>query len=58
VATNDYMLGGGDGYKALTRGMVLVGPNGGQLMADVVMAAVQAQGTISPTTDGRITQAP
>ncbi|HVA92008.1 MAG TPA: 5'-nucleotidase C-terminal domain-containing protein [Chloroflexota bacterium] len=56
LATNDYMLGGGDGYTALSQGTVLVGPAGGTLLATVVIAAVQKDGTISPATDGRITE--
>lgn len=58
LATNDYMLGGGDGYASLANGTVLVGPNDGALLATVVMNAVQAQGTLTLATDGRITQLP
>lgn len=56
LATNDYMLGGGDGYTALSNGQVLIGPNGATLLATVVIAAVKKDGTISPTTDGRDTE--
>lgn len=56
LATNDYMLGGGDGYTSLSTGTVMISPNGARLVADVVIDAVKKQGTISPKTDGRITQ--
>ncbi len=38
--------------EMVTRGTVLVGPNGGLLLATVVMATVKAQETISPATGG------
>ncbi|HXT37506.1 MAG TPA: 5'-nucleotidase C-terminal domain-containing protein [Chloroflexota bacterium] len=53
LATNDYMLGGGDGYTALSQGTTIVGPTGATLLATVVIAAVKKDGTISPVTDGR-----
>lgn len=55
VATNDYMLGGGDGYSALGRGKVLVDPSGATLMATTVMNYVTALGgKAAPTVEGRI----
>ena len=54
VATNDYMLGGGDGYTMFKDAKVLIPANGGPLMSDVLMKQVAAQGTIAPKTDGRI----
>ena len=54
VATNDYMLRGGDGYGALTRGRVLVDPSGAVLMATMVMDYVQARKTVAPAVEGRI----
>lgn len=54
VATNDYMLNGGDGYEALKGGRVLLDAAAGPIMADVVAAAIQAMGTIQPALDGRI----
>ena len=55
VATNDYMLGGGDGYTMFEGQPTTVSPAEGPILAQVVADAVQAAGTISPTTEGRIT---
>jgi 5'-nucleotidase / UDP-sugar diphosphatase len=55
VATNDFMVGGGDGYGALGRGRVLIGKTDGKLMASVVMAYVRAAGSVQAKVDGRIT---
>lgn len=55
VATNDYMLGGGDGYTALGRGKVLVDASGATLMASTVMNYVTALGgKAAPMVEGRI----
>jgi 5'-nucleotidase / UDP-sugar diphosphatase len=54
VATNDFMLAGGDGYSALGRGRTLIGKTDGKLMASVVMAHVRAAGAVQAKTDGRI----
>ncbi|MAY60810.1 MAG: bifunctional metallophosphatase/5'-nucleotidase [Rhizobiales bacterium] len=54
VATNDYMLSGGDGYGALGGGKVLVNAGNGNLMANDVMAYIEAKGTVSPEVEGRI----
>jgi 5'-nucleotidase / UDP-sugar diphosphatase len=54
VATNDFMVGGGDGYSALARGRVLIGKTDGKLMASVVMAYVRAAGAVQAKVDGRI----
>ncbi len=57
VATNDYMLGGGDGYAAFGRGRVIVDASGGTLMATTVMNYITALGgEISPAVEGRITR--
>ncbi len=55
LATNDFMLRGGDGYNMLPTGQVLVNPAGGPLMATAVMEAVQRAKTINPQLEGRIT---
>lgn len=55
VATNDFMLRGGDGYTSLASGEVLIAPAGGPLMVTVVIDAVQRLRTISPRLEGRIT---
>ena len=54
LATNDYMLGGGDGYAGLAM-KTLVGANGGKLMANDVMALIKKQGAITAKIEGRIT---
>lgn len=55
VATNDFMLRGGDGYAMLGAGEVLINPAGGPLMATAVIDAVQRARVISPKVEGRIT---
>jgi len=54
VATNDYLLRGGDGYQSLSPGNVLIDANGGTLMATTVMAYVANRGTVAPQREGRI----
>ncbi|MFC5354615.1 bifunctional metallophosphatase/5'-nucleotidase [Azospirillum himalayense] len=54
VATNDYMLKGGDGYAALTRGRTVVDASGAVLMATMVMDYVEAKKTVAPKIEGRI----
>ncbi len=54
LATNDYMLGGGDGFSGLAM-KTLVGANSGKLMANDVMALIKKQGTITAKVEGRIT---
>ncbi len=54
VATNDYMLSGGDGYGALGGGKILVNAGNGNLMANDVMAYIEAKGTVAPEISGRI----
>jgi 2',3'-cyclic-nucleotide 2'-phosphodiesterase (5'-nucleotidase family) len=55
VATNDYVLGGGDGYTALAGGKVTIDPRGGKLMANDVMAYLRKVGTADAKVEGRIT---
>ena len=54
VATNDFMLAGGDGYASLGRGRALIGKTDGKLMANVVMAYVRTLGTVATKPEGRI----
>ncbi|CAO3420024.1 bifunctional metallophosphatase/5'-nucleotidase [Azospirillum argentinense] len=54
VATNDYMLKGGDGYAALSRGRTVVDASGAVLMATMVMDYVEAKKTVAPKVEGRI----
>jgi 2',3'-cyclic-nucleotide 2'-phosphodiesterase (5'-nucleotidase family) len=56
VATNDYMLGGGDGYTALGTGKVLINASAGNLMATDVMNYIEATKTIDQKVEGRITE--
>ncbi len=58
VATNDFMLAGGDGYTAVKSGQVIVNEVGGPVMATAVANAIQQAGTISPRVEGRITIVP
>ena len=55
VATNDYMLGGGNGYKSLGTGKVLITAEAAHLMASDVIDYVTAQKTVDVKVDGRIT---
>ncbi len=55
VATNDYMLHGGDGYKALTGGKMLIDAEAGKLMANTVIDYIAKMGTVDAKVDGRIT---
>ena len=50
LATNDFMNAGGDGYTVLADGT----GTSREVMADVVLAYIQAKGMISPVLDGRI----
>jgi 2',3'-cyclic-nucleotide 2'-phosphodiesterase (5'-nucleotidase family) len=54
VATNDYLIGGGDGYAALGGGRIVTGTGGGQLVANDVMAYVEKMGSVKMALDGRI----
>jgi len=54
VATNDYLLKGGDGYDSFKRAKPLVDPSGAVLLATIVMNHVEAQKTVSPIVEGRI----
>lgn len=55
VATNDYLLKGGDGYDMFRRGQQIVDPSGGTLMTTTVMNHIAALGgEIAPEVEGRI----
>jgi 2',3'-cyclic-nucleotide 2'-phosphodiesterase (5'-nucleotidase family) len=54
VATNDYIAGGGDGYKVMANAELLLRPLDGKLMANEVMAYIRANAPISPKVEGRI----
>ena len=54
LATNDYMLDGGDGYTQFKGGKVTVDARGGKLIANDVMVLVKKQGTVKAKVEGRI----
>jgi len=54
VATNDFMLRGGDGYTAFAEGEVILNELEGKLLADDVMAFIGKAGTIAPKVEGRV----
>jgi 2',3'-cyclic-nucleotide 2'-phosphodiesterase (5'-nucleotidase family) len=55
VATNDYMVGGGDGYTALSNGNVLIDASAAHLMASDVIDYITAAKNIAAKVEGRIT---
>jgi len=55
LATNDFMLNGGDGYTAFETGTVMIGPKSGHLMASDVIDFIQKAGSVDAKIDGRIT---
>jgi 5'-nucleotidase len=54
VAVPDYILKGGDSYSMLARQRVLVGPEAGNLLVNVVEKYLAAQRTVAPAVEGRI----
>ncbi len=54
LATNDYVLKGGDGYRALAGGKVLINPGNGNLMANDVINYIASTGKVTNTVEGRI----
>ena len=55
VASNDFLLKGGDGYTSLSQGTVLIGGTDGKLVANEVMAYIRRSGGVSSTVEQRIT---
>ncbi len=55
LATNDYMAGGGDGYRMFRKAKILLGDLDGKLMANDVMAYIRAAGSVDAKIEGRIT---
>jgi len=55
VATVDYLVRGGDGFTAFKRAKRVVGDTSGPQLSDVVLDAIEAQGTITPEVEGRLT---
>jgi 5'-nucleotidase / UDP-sugar diphosphatase len=57
VATNDYMLGGGDGYTSFANGTVIIDAAAATLMANTVINYITAiGGTVDLQAEGRITR--
>jgi 5'-nucleotidase/UDP-sugar diphosphatase len=54
VATNNFMLRGGDGYGMFTPQKRLIGDTDGKLMAGEVMAHIRKLGTVTSQPEGRI----
>jgi 5'-nucleotidase len=54
VAVPSYLVRGGDGYTAFARGRVVISEASGPQVAQLILDAIIARGTIAPTTDGRI----
>ena len=54
LATNNYILGGGDGYSALGGGNVLINAGNGNLMANDVIDYIIRSGGVSVGIEGRI----
>jgi 5'-nucleotidase / UDP-sugar diphosphatase len=54
LATNDYMLDGGDGYTALKGGKVIIDGRAGKLIANDVMVMITAKGEVDAKIEGRI----
>ena len=57
LVVNDFMMGGGDGYTTLRDAEVLIPSQAGPLLTNLLIDAVQAQGSIAPQPEGRITSA-
>ena len=55
LATNDYMLDGGDGYTSFKNGKVIMNGGNGKLIANDVLVLIKKLGTIDAKVEGRIT---
>ncbi len=54
LATNNYILAGGDGYRSLGRGRLLINAANGNLMANDVIDYIAKTGKITNKVEGRI----
>jgi 5'-nucleotidase len=54
LATNSYLAGGGDGYAMLVSAKPLVFPEDGPGLAETLVQAIEAAGSIAPAVEGRI----
>ncbi|MDE2384435.1 MAG: bifunctional metallophosphatase/5'-nucleotidase [Alphaproteobacteria bacterium] len=55
LATNDFMLGGGDAYTALAGGKVIINAANGKLMTNDLMVLLKDQNPATAKVEGRIT---
>ena len=53
VATFEFLMGGGDGYRMLQQAKVLVAPMYGPMDSDLILARLKS-GPLAPAVDGRI----
>ncbi|HEY2995380.1 MAG TPA: 5'-nucleotidase C-terminal domain-containing protein [Methylomirabilota bacterium] len=54
VAVLDYLARGGDGFTAFRDARVVLDAASGPILADILLQAIAAVGTIAPVVDGRI----
>ena len=54
VASNDFLLSGGDGYTMLAKGKIIIGPTDGRRVSNEVMAYIRKLGTVDIRPQGRI----
>jgi 2',3'-cyclic-nucleotide 2'-phosphodiesterase (5'-nucleotidase family) len=54
LATNDFMVLGGDGYTAFKAGKVIIANADATLMASQVIDYIAGKGTVAPKVEGRI----
>lgn len=55
VATNNFLLAGGDDYVQFAQGRVLIGATDGKYVSNETMAYIRRQGTVAARVEGRIT---
>ena len=54
VATNDFLVRGGDGFESLKNGNLLIDSAGAKLMTTSVIEYIKFRGTVDSEVDGRI----
>ena len=55
MATNNFLLAGGDSYVQFARGRVLIGATDGKFVSNETMAYIRRLGTVRARVEGRIT---
>jgi len=53
-----YLVRGGDGFTVFARARLVIAEASGPQVAQLVLEAITARGTIAPTNDRRISEAP